>query len=77
MLIFTYLHYVDISVNVSCQCPHSEDNFSTTQSWIGSDVHSADQYKRENIFQIVLVKKVDINYQRDHSQYPSIFLEIV
>jgi hypothetical protein len=55
--IFTYLKYVDKSVNVSCKCPHSEHNFGTTQSWIGSDVHSADQYKRENIFQVVLVKK--------------------
>ena len=55
--IFTYLKYVDKSVNVSCKCPNSENNFGTTQSWIGSDVHSADQYKRENIFQVVLVKK--------------------
>ena len=62
MSIFTYLHNVDISMNVSCKCPHSEDNFGTTQCWIGSDVHSADQYKRENIFQIVLVKNLDINY---------------
>ena len=77
MLIFTYLHNVDITMNVSCQCPHPEDNFSTTQSWIGSDVHSADQYKRKNVFQIVLVKNLDINYQRYHSQYSSIFLEIV